>query len=147
MVNWPSENVPAYSSFSLLCVLCLSSTRLLVNFAILVCSFSCSSVSWGDWWTLLWPFCLPAGTWILYVSTRVHVCACAVCLPKKSWICLSGCLLKCLVSLLTVRLPLSAALQNKSIFLVSSLSSRNFPPNAEGRPRDHRGSYVITFSS
>merc|ERR1719334_2503505 len=37
--------------------------------------------------------------------------------------------------------------QNKSIFLVSSLSSRNFPPNAEGRPRDHRESYVITFSS
>jgi len=36
MVNWPSESIPAYSSVSLLCVLCLSSTRLLVNFAILV---------------------------------------------------------------------------------------------------------------
>jgi len=109
--------------------------------------FLVHKVSWGDWWTLLWPFCLPAGSWILYVSTRVHVCACAVCLPKKSWVCLSVCLSVWLPAKCLVRLPLSAALQNKSIFLVSSLSSRNFPPNAVGRPRDHRGSYVITFSS
>jgi len=54
----------------------------------------------------------------------VHV-LCAY-LKNHESVCLSVWLpAKCLV-----RLPLSAALQNKSIFLVSSLSSRNFPPNA-----------------
>lgn len=140
----------AYSSFiSFLSfcnsVLCLLSARLLVIFAMLVCSFCCSSVSWRLMNSPL-PF-LSARRLMNLVSTGVHKsCLCAYLKIHESMSVWLPANVR-LVCLLSICLPIIAALQNKSIFLVSSLSSRKFPPNVEGRPRDHRGSFVITLSS